>query len=330
MADAAQKPQPSMSTALIRFEPENLQEAIKLADKIAESSIIPSTLRGKGPDVLVMMMTGRDLGLSAMQSLQSIQVIEGIPRLSSKLKLALCLQRPAVCKYFRLVESTDKIATYVTLREGNTEPNRLSFTIEQAQQMGLVKPFPSGKPNRWMLDPSTMLRARASGRLADAIYPDILLNLSEEPAEEAEEYEAPLPSKKQPAKATVIESHVVPPSAASPQAAPAKPVERTLTDTQTGEVIPAGPIDPAPAREPGSDDGDEAPAVAAPTAPSPAIAWAPEIARLSKALEACQSKAEAEALMPDLQKVPKDLVAPLRDLYVVVMKKFMQPSEAKK
>jgi hypothetical protein len=309
---------PKTTTALVRFEPENINEAIALATHIAESSLIPAALRGKKSDVLVMFLTGHDLGLSAMQSLQSIHIIEGIPRLSSKLKVALCLQKTSVCKYFRLVESTDKIATYVTLREGNDQPNRMSFTIEQAKEMGLIHPTQSGKPNRWMLDPSAQLRARASGRLADAIYPDVCLNLGDEDEEEMEDEPRPADPRPPPKKVEVLSNTVVPPTTPAAPVAKAVPVAAVAAEVVNNTVVPE--------REPGCDDGDPAPAAPAAPAEDP---WATKITELTNALNACQTQAEVQALMPDLQKIPKDRVGPLRDLYVSVMAKFTPATEKK-
>src|SRR5690606_14566168 len=75
------------------------------------------------------------------------------------------------CKYFRLVESTDERATYETLREGEPEPTRITWTIQQAAKAGLT-----GRQN-WKAHPAAMLRARASAALARAVYPDVAMGI---------------------------------------------------------------------------------------------------------------------------------------------------------
>lgn len=152
------------------FEPSNLPELYQLSETLSHSSMIPQALRGKPADIAIVLMTGRELGLSVMQSLRSIHVINGRGVLSSDLIAGLCLRSPA-CKYFRLVSSDAKAATYETHREGSPEPVRLSFTVDQARQANLT-----GK-DTWKAYPDAMLRARCAAALARAVYPDLVAGL---------------------------------------------------------------------------------------------------------------------------------------------------------
>jgi hypothetical protein len=72
-----------------------------------------------------------------------------------------------VCRFFRIVESTDKVATYEALRDGHAEPTRLSYRLEQAQRAGLMSNA------QWKNHPEAMLRARCSAALARAMFPDL-------------------------------------------------------------------------------------------------------------------------------------------------------------
>jgi hypothetical protein len=76
-----------------------------------------------------------------------------------------------VCAYFRMVESTDSIATYETQRRGEPTPVKLSYTIQQANAAGLT-----GK-GTWKAHPAAMLRARCSSALARIVYPDLVNGL---------------------------------------------------------------------------------------------------------------------------------------------------------
>lgn len=153
--------------AVVAFEPENVNQAYQLARTFAASSLLPTPLRGKPADVLIVLMTGRELGLSPMQSIRGLHVIEGKGVMSADTIVGLVKSRADVCEFFRLVESTDKIATYEARRVGDPEPTRLSFTIEQAQRAKLT-----GKSN-WQTYPEAMLRARCSAALARAVFPDL-------------------------------------------------------------------------------------------------------------------------------------------------------------
>jgi hypothetical protein len=162
---------PRESALPAQFDPANLSQASELANMLAKSSLLPTALRGKPEDVLVTMLTGRELGLSTMQSIRGISVIEGKGTLNADLKVGLVLSHPEVCLYFQLIESTDEKATYETHRKGNQTPTRMSFTIEQAKKAGLV-----GKSN-WQKYQAAMLRARCSSALATAIYPDLVAGI---------------------------------------------------------------------------------------------------------------------------------------------------------
>ena len=102
-----------MSTAIVHapFEPSNLEEAKSLATTLSQSLLLPDALRGKPSDVFVMLLTGRELGLSPMQSIRSIAVIKGKPSLSAELMAVLVRRQRDVCLYFSLVTSTDSVAT---------------------------------------------------------------------------------------------------------------------------------------------------------------------------------------------------------------------------
>ena len=172
-----------MSTAIVireeGFQPSNLAEAEHLSNKLAESTIIPGPLRKKPADVLVTLMTGRELGLGVMQSLRGIYVIDGKGVASADLIVGL-VKRNAACRFFRLVESTDEIATYETQREGEPEPTKMSFTIEQARKANL------GNKQNWKNYPAAMLRARCSAALARAVYPDLAMGIYD--PDEAEDF----------------------------------------------------------------------------------------------------------------------------------------------
>jgi hypothetical protein len=154
------------STAL---EPQSISEALAVAGHLAKSGVLGKSLQ-RPEAALAVIMAGRELGLTAMQSLRSLHVIEGKVVLSSDTMLALVKRAPA-CRYFKLVESTDKLATYETERVGEGSPTRMSFTIEQAQAAKLT-----GKDN-WKNYPAAMLRARCIASLARAVYPDVLMGV---------------------------------------------------------------------------------------------------------------------------------------------------------
>jgi len=152
------------------LRPATLAQLREFAETFAVSQLLPAHLRGSPANVAITVLYGRELGLTPMQAIQGIYVVEGKPSLAAQMAVAL-VKRSPLCEYFRLVESTDKKATYETKRKGNPEPTRMSFTIEQAARAGLA-----GK-KVWAQYPEAMLRNRASMALAREEYSDVVSNI---------------------------------------------------------------------------------------------------------------------------------------------------------
>ena len=147
-----------------------MNDAVRLAQRLHDSRMFSAY--GTPQAVLSTVLLGRELGMPAMASLRSIHIIEGKHSLSAELMVALVL-KSGMAEYFRLVETTDKVCTYETKRQGSDKPQSLSYTIEQAEQADLLKPSRSGKLTNWQKMPKQMLRARCKSELARLEYPDL-------------------------------------------------------------------------------------------------------------------------------------------------------------
>ena len=222
------------STALAStFEPANMSELLSLADMLSRSTLIPGTLRGKPGDVAVILLHGRELGLSPMRALSEIYVVDGKPSASSTLKVGLCVKHANVCKYFRAIEVTDKIATYETQRAGS-EPVRFSYTIEDAARAGLT-----GR-STWKAHPKQMLSARAKSVLATMVYPDLVGNLYDpDEAQDIRESQSRRPVSEPPPVAPQVEvvaqAEIVVPENAGDAWEP--PVERSAAYTAAANAL---------------------------------------------------------------------------------------------
>ncbi len=160
-------PPASASTAL---EPVTIEQAFWLATQLVKSGLLGRSVV-KPEAAFAVILAGRELGLTAMQSLRSCHVIEGKVTLSADLMAAL-VKRSSVCKSFRLVESSAKIATYEAERVGEGV-TRMSFTIEEATAAGVAN------KDNWKKYPAAMLRARCIAALARVVFPDLLLGVYE-------------------------------------------------------------------------------------------------------------------------------------------------------
>ena len=143
---------------------EQLQTLMAIARRVHAAGVAPKEY--SEDTVFAVMLAGVELGIEPMQSLTAFHVIKGRITMRADFVVALCVRSP-VCRFFRIVESTDKVATYEALRDGHAEPTRLSYRLEQAQRAGLMSNA------QWKNHPEAMLRARCSAALARAMFPDL-------------------------------------------------------------------------------------------------------------------------------------------------------------
>jgi hypothetical protein len=176
------------------LEPTSVAEAFTLAQKLVQSGLLGRSIQ-KAEGALAIILTGRELGLTTMQSLRSIHIIEGKPSLSADLMVAL-VKRSPVCEYFKLITSTGTVATYETSRRGEGV-TCMSFTIEQANAAGVAS------KQVWKSYPDAMLRARCIAALARAVYPDLLAGIYESESGELDAPE-PMPRASRPAPVETV------------------------------------------------------------------------------------------------------------------------------
>lgn len=143
--------------------------AWQLAHRVAGTEFVPTALRGKPEAVLACILAGHEAGVSPMQALQKIHVIEGRPALSAELMRGLVLQ------HGHEIWFEEQSSTRVTIggkRAGGTRETKVTWTMDDAKRAGL-----SDRAN-WKKYPTAMLTARATSQLCRAVFPDVLAGLS--------------------------------------------------------------------------------------------------------------------------------------------------------
>lgn len=155
----------------------------QLSKGIANTDFVPKSLRGKEYAVAACILTGRELGLGPMESLQKIYIVEGKPSLSSELMRSLVLRAG---HSIRFTTHTDTKVTIEGRRAGEDDWQSVTWTIADAQRIGVAQ-----KPT-WKGYPRAMLANRATSELCRLIFPDALGGLSYTPDElEDEAYVEP-------------------------------------------------------------------------------------------------------------------------------------------
>jgi hypothetical protein len=147
------------------LEPQSIDEAQQLARAAVASKLYAVA----SPEAaLMILLTGRDLGLTASQSFRAIYVVSGKPVVSSDAMVA-AIRRSGLCSSWRVVETTIERCTIETTRVGESEPERETFTLDDAKRAGL------DRRDVWRAYPRDMLRHRAAAGLARRVYPDVVL-----------------------------------------------------------------------------------------------------------------------------------------------------------
>jgi hypothetical protein len=163
--------------------PRNLTEAMKLAELMARSELVPKDFRGKPESVLVAVQMGAEVGLAPMQAMQNIAVINGRPSVWGDATLAI-VQASGMLEW--IDEQDDgETATCTTKRAGYPKPTVRTFSMTDAKQAGLA-----GKEGPWKNYPKRMRQMRARAfNLRDA-FADVLRGLAVR--EEVEDYQEPI------------------------------------------------------------------------------------------------------------------------------------------
>ena len=156
-----------------QMEPSSVDGLFKMAAAVAKIQLCGVT---SPEDALSRMITGRELGLTMMQSLRGVYLVEGRPSLAARLKMGLCLSHPEVCETFEHVSSDQEQATFKVKRIGRAE-KLYTYTIEEAQQALLVDRGKDPKQNNWHKHRRAMLEARAMSRAADTEFPELMFGL---------------------------------------------------------------------------------------------------------------------------------------------------------
>jgi len=159
-----------VSTQSRSLAPSNFQEAMRFADMLSSSTMVPKDFQGKPANILVAVQWGAEVGLGPLQALQNIAVINGRPSIWGDAALALVQGHPAYESHQESVRGEgDAMAGVCRVKRRGSEWHEAVFTVEDAKKAGLW-----GKSGPWQQYPKRMLQLRARGfairdKFADAL-----------------------------------------------------------------------------------------------------------------------------------------------------------------
>jgi len=134
-----------MSTEISTVQPRGLalatfEDAFRFPSWWQPAYFGPKDFRGKPESCLLAIQHGAELGLSPMQSLQSIAVVNGRPSVYGDTALAVCKGSP-VCEWVRETiegEGEHMVAVCQAKRRGDAQPVESRFWRGRGQEGGFV------------------------------------------------------------------------------------------------------------------------------------------------------------------------------------------------
>jgi hypothetical protein len=219
------------------MNPATVKEGMELAAWIAKSDLAPRDYKDKPQNVLIAMQMGLEVGLSPMQAIQNIAVINGRPSIWGDAMLALVQNH----KDFESIDenqSTAEKGVCIVKRRG-MEPQRREFTVDDAKKAGLW-----GKQGPWQTAPARMLKLRARAFALRDTFADALRGLqsAEEQRDVVETTVVEKSPVEMPRRETVVPENHKPNEVATAaldqaQGAPAVPGAKAITLAQAKHLF---------------------------------------------------------------------------------------------
>lgn len=244
---------------VLAIVPSTFEDAYRIATVVVKAGMAPKSLTTI-EQCMVAIMHGLEVGLTPMNALQSIAVINGRPTIWGDGAIGLIRASGKLEWMQETFEGTGESlkAVCTVKRKGEPQPVRGEFSWEDAKRAGLT-----GKAGPWQTYPRRMLQMRARWPLRD-VFSDVLKGLSlreevedmarstapETPPETAPapQLRAPPPPPDEPKKDDPISSGPI---------SVAAPMGGAASNGQAGKIEPAAddafpgdkPLAPLPASE---------------------------------------------------------------------------------
>ncbi len=140
---------------------ENFEDLMKFAELAAKSDLVPKDYREKPSNILIAWEMGAEIGLSRMQALQSIAVINGRPSIWGDAIPALAQGNPNY-EWHREYYDEEKDAAVCIVKRKNAQEHRYEFSLKDVIAGGYDK-----KPGPWQNDRRRMMQMRARRAFRD-------------------------------------------------------------------------------------------------------------------------------------------------------------------
>lgn len=160
--------------------PTSFHEMQEYCNYLSTSSLCPDAVRGRPADVFMIVQTGAELGLHAIQSLKTFGIINGMPFAYGDGFLGLIKRHPQfedMKLWFEGELDKKTLTAYCMMKRKNQSPMTESFSMKDAERAGLLN---RGAKSAWHGYTSVMLERRAITKVGKFTFPDALYGIPHE------------------------------------------------------------------------------------------------------------------------------------------------------
>jgi len=179
------------------FQPRTLEEAMKFAEIVAKSDLVPKDYKGNPGNVLIAIQWGQEIGLKPLQALQNIAVINGRPAMWGDSVLALVRGSGLLEDFREDFHEPSMTATCTAKRKDQPTPIVRTFSLAEGQKAGLTN-----RDTPWRTYPKRMIQMRARAFTLRDGFADVLkgIAVAEEQQDVVDVTATPLPAPPEPPK----------------------------------------------------------------------------------------------------------------------------------
>jgi hypothetical protein len=219
----------------------NFKTAQRMANALANSSLVPEAYRGNIPNVLIAMELASRVGASVFAVMQNLDIIHGQPSWRAKFLIATvnaCGRFTPMRFRFAGTEGTETWGCRAIAKDRESGEDCVGPLVTMA--MAKAEGWSTKSGSKWKTLPELMLSYRAAAFWTRLYAPELSLGMAT--AEEAQDIHArpeivqQLPTALVPGNAKTLEADLL---GKAPEP-PSKPAVEVEIDPETGEIVPPG------------------------------------------------------------------------------------------
>lgn len=155
---------------------ESYQHALKVAQKLSTSELLPATFKGKPENVLIALDLANRSGASPLMIMQNLNIIQGKPSFSSSYIIASINTSTDYGRLrYKVTGKGDTLSCIAYAK--HIESGEIEEGPEVTMQMAIAEGWTSKSGSKWKTMPQLMIRYRAAAFFGRLYTPEILMGM---------------------------------------------------------------------------------------------------------------------------------------------------------